>query len=168
MSISLMPIQPELRDKILRFMQIKGARITSQRISIIEAAFNTEEHYTAEELLDMVKKIDRSVSRATVYRTLPLLVEGGYLHELDLGRGQTYYDPNYIKHPNHNHLICVDCDKIIEFEDENLEKRENAIMKRLGFTPNAKQLHIKASCEKMREKGSCVNAKNKGVKKSGT
>ncbi len=163
-----MPIPIELRDKILRFMESKGFRITSQRMAIIEAAFNTEEHYTAEELLEMVKKIDHTVSRATVYRTLPLLVEGGYLHELDLGRGQTYYDPNYIKHPKHNHLICIDCDKIIEFEDEGLERREEAISRRLGFKPTDKQLRIKASCEKMRQKGSCANAKIKGEKKSCT
>jgi Fur family ferric uptake transcriptional regulator len=150
-----MPIHSELRNKIIRFLENKGSRITSQRIAVIEAAFDTEDHYTAEQLLERVKKIDCSVSRATVYRTLPLLVEGGYLHALDLGRGQTYYDPNYIKHPKHNHLICIDCDKIIEFEDKNLEKCEDTITKRLGFT-----------CQKMRVKGTCENAKAKELKKS--
>lgn len=140
-------------------MESKGARITSQRIAIIEAAFSTDEHYTAEKLHEMVKKIDRSVSRATVYRTLPLLVESGHLHELDLGRGQTYYDPNYIKHPKHNHLICMDCDKIFEFEDEGLERREDAITRKLGFTPTDKQLRIRASCETLRKKGTCSRAK---------
>ena len=63
----------------------KGLRKTSQRDAIIEAAFGTNEHYTAEELLVMARGIDRSVSRATVYRTLPILVESGLLRELDLG-----------------------------------------------------------------------------------
>jgi len=62
------------------------------------------DHYTAEELLLMARKVDRSVSRATVYRTLPLLVECGVLKEMDFGKDYKFYDPNYIEHPHHNHL----------------------------------------------------------------
>ena len=103
----------------------KGLRKTSQRDAIIEAAFGTNEHYTAEELLVMARGIDRSVSRATVYRTLPILVESGLLRELDLGGDTKIYDPNFLEHPTHNHLVCVDCKKIIEFEDPNMELLEN-------------------------------------------
>ena len=69
----------------------------------------------------MARRIEKSVSRATVYRTLPLLVKSGLLHELDLGSDTKIYDPNFVEHPTHNHLICVDCDRIIEFEDTNME-----------------------------------------------
>jgi hypothetical protein len=77
----------------------KGCGRTIQRDAIIRAAFNTTEHYTAEDLLIMARKIERSVSRATVYRTLPLLVECGVLKELDFGKDYKFYDPNYIDHP---------------------------------------------------------------------
>ena len=96
---------PEIKEKILSFMESNGMRITSQRKSIIDAAFSTTDHYTAEELLDRARAMDSSVSRATIYRTLPVLVETGLLRELDLGKDQMYYDPNYATHPNHNHLI---------------------------------------------------------------
>src|SRR5438874_13731156 len=96
-----------LRRKIYDFIEAKGLRKTSQRDAIIEAAFSTTEHYTADDLLVMAKKVDASVSRATVYRTLPLLVESGMLREMDVGRDHKFYDPNYVDHPNHNHLICL-------------------------------------------------------------
>jgi hypothetical protein len=81
----------------------------------------------------MARKIDRSVSRATVYRTLPLLVECGVLKEMDFGKDYKFYDPNYAEHPHHNHIICQDCEKIVEFESEKLEKLESEISEKLGF-----------------------------------
>jgi len=79
-------MDPSIRQKIYEFLQNKGLRKTSQRDAIIDAAFTTKEHYTAEDLLAMARKLDRSVSRATVYRTLPLLVESGMLKEMDFGK----------------------------------------------------------------------------------
>ena len=101
-----------IKKRAYAFLAKKGLRKTTQRDAILHAAFSTTEHYTADDLLVMAKKIEPSVSRATVYRTLPLLVECGLLKEMDFGKDYKFYDPNYIEHPHHNHLICVDCDKI--------------------------------------------------------
>ncbi|MGF1678373.1 MAG: Fur family transcriptional regulator [Candidatus Methylacidiphilales bacterium] len=145
----------EIREKILAYMESNGMRITSQRKSIIEAAFSTTEHYTAEELLERARKVDPSVSRATIYRTLPVLVQTGLLRELHLGKDQVVYDPNYATHPNHNHLICTDCDKIIEFEDHCLDVRESILVKNMGFRPGNVQLRIEGSCEELKLTGIC-------------
>jgi Fur family ferric uptake transcriptional regulator len=150
-------MDPSIRQKIYEFLQNKGLRKTSQRDAIIDAAFSTKEHYTAEDLLAMARNLDRSVSRATVYRTLPLLVESGMLKEMDFGKEFKFYDPNYIDHPHHNHLICVDCDKIVEFEDRNMETLEECISKRLGFSPARKTVHIEAKCDKLKASGTCQN-----------
>ena len=125
-----------VREILHEFLAGKGLRKTAQREAIIEAAFGTNKHYTAEELLEMSRSIDRSVSRATVYRTLPLLVASGLLRELDLGGDTKIYDPNFLEHPTHNHLVCVDCKKIIEFEDPNMELLENCIKDFLVGTKN--------------------------------
>ena len=114
-----------VRNQIREFLTSKGLRKTTQRDAIIEAAFSTDKHYTADELLDMARGIEATVSRATVYRTLPILVESGLLRELDLGQGRKVYDPNFVDHPHHNHLICIDCQTILEFEDLNMELLEN-------------------------------------------
>jgi Fur family transcriptional regulator, ferric uptake regulator len=148
-----------IRQRIYDFIEEKGLRKTTQRDAIIEAAFSTTDHYTAEELLTMSRKIEPSVSRATVYRTLPLLVACGVLKEMDFGKEFKYYDPNYNDHPHHNHLICVDCDKIVEFEDVNIDTLENCISKRLGFSPAKKIVRIEAKCDQLKSSGIC---KNKG------
>jgi Fur family ferric uptake transcriptional regulator len=152
---------PGIRERIYAYISDKGLRKTTQRDAIIEAAFSTTEHYTAEELLLMARKVDKSVSRATVYRTLPLLVECGVLKEMDFGKDYKFYDPNYIEHPHHNHLICVDCNKIVEFEDQHIELLEDCISKRLGFSPASKSLRIEANCDELRKHGSCSSRKVK-------
>jgi len=146
-----------IRKRVYEFIEQKGLRKTTQRDAIIEAAFSTTEHYTAEELLVMAKKVEPSVSRATVYRTLPLLVECGVLKEMDFGKEFKYYDPNYNDHPFHNHLICVDCDKIVEFDDINIDTLENCISKRLGFSPAKKIVRIEARCDQLKASGACKN-----------
>lgn len=148
-------MDPGVRKRIYAFLELKGLRKTTQRDAIIEAAFSTKEHYTADDLLVMAKKVDGSVSRATVYRTLPLLVESGLLHEMDFGRDQKFYDPNYVDHPNHNHLICMDCGDIVEFEDVHIDTLEDCISRRLGFTPTGKVVQIKAQCDRFQATGKC-------------
>ncbi|QQY08620.1 MAG: transcriptional repressor [Candidatus Xiphinematobacter sp.] len=138
-----------------KFLESKGLRQTSQRNAIIRAAFSTSDHFSAEGLLRMAKEIDFSVSRATVYRTLPLLTESGLLRGLDLGNGVQYYDPNFIERPIHNHLICVDCNKITEFEDINTELLKNRISRRLGFFLESKVLRIEGHCKELRLRGNC-------------
>jgi Fur family ferric uptake transcriptional regulator len=148
-----------VRQRIHDYLLHKGLRKTAPREAIIEAAFGTTEHYTAEELLTMARQIEPSVSRATVYRTLPLLVECGVLKELDFGKDYKFYDPNYIDHPGHNHLICLDCSKVVEFEDRNIDTIEDCITKRLGFTPAMKVLRIEANCDELKRHGVCAHRK---------
>ena len=133
-------MDPALRQRIYHFIESKNLRKTTQRDAIIEAAFSTKEHYTAEELLLMARRLDPAVSRATVYRTLPLLVESGALKEMDFGKDYKFYDPNYVDHPNHNHLICTDCSKIVEFD----------------FTPEKKTVRIEAKCDLLAREGICL------------
>src|SRR3989454_5147522 len=97
---------PAAKQKFMEFLDRKTLRLTSQRQAIIDSVFSTEEHFTAEQLLEWSRRRDRSVSRATVYRTLPLLTESGLVREMDFGKDHKFYDPNYADHPNHSHIIC--------------------------------------------------------------
>lgn len=138
--------------------------MTRPREVVIDAIFDSEEHFTAEELQERVRQVDASASRATVYRTLALLLESGLLREVDLGRDMTYYDPNFIEHPNHNHLICIDCDKVVEFEDAHIEVLEDCISKRLGFSPASKSIRIEANCDELRKTGTCKSKQQAGAR----
>ena len=121
------------------------------------AAFAKDEHFTADELYERVRKTDASTSRATVYRTLGLLVEAELLREIDLGDNQTTYDPNFLNKPAHNHLVCIDCGRVVEFEDAEVVALNEALTQRLGFRPVRQSLKIEATCEQLRVNGRCPN-----------
>ena len=126
-------------------------------MAIIETALNTDEHFTAEQLLEWSRARDKSVSRATVYRTLPLLTESGLVREMDFGEDRKFYDPNYADHPNHNHIICEDGEKIVEFESEKIAKIEDEISQELGFSIRTQRLQISGTCVALTRLGACKN-----------
>ncbi|HUF63726.1 MAG TPA: transcriptional repressor [Verrucomicrobiales bacterium] len=150
----------EVQRRFEAFIAAKGLRRTPQRDAIVRAAFEATDHFTAEDLWERTRRIDGNASRATVYRTLALLVESGLLREIDLGRDNRHYDPNFLEHPDHNHLICVDCDRVVEFEDDHITLLEDCISKRLGFTPSRKSIRIEANCEEFQRLGACSRARN--------
>jgi Fur family transcriptional regulator, ferric uptake regulator len=148
-----------IRSTLETFLAKQGLRRTKQRDVVVETVFASDDHFTAEELIEKVRLLDASASRATVYRTLTLLIECGLLREIDLGREQKFYDPNFLEKPQHNHLICVDCDKVVEFEDEHIALMEDCITRRLGFKPTNKSMRIEATCEELARNGSCSRRK---------
>lgn len=143
------------KQKFMEFLSRKNLRITSQRQAIVDTVFGTDKHFTAEQLLEWSRERDKSVSRATVYRTLPLLTESGLVREMDFGKAYKFYDPNYAEHPNHNHIICQDCDKIVEFESDKIAKLEDEITHQLGFSIKTQRLQITGTCEELKRLGAC-------------
>src|SRR5438045_3644691 len=138
------------KQRFMDFLGEKNLRVTAQRQAIIETAFSTRQHFTAEQLLAWSRRKDKSVSRATVYRTLPLLTESGLVREMDFGKDFKFYDPNYAEHPHHNHIICQDCDRIVEFDSVRIARLENQISRRLGFSVKSHRLQITAACEEFK------------------
>ncbi len=150
------PTIPELvQTRLQSHYERLGMRRTVQRETIIAAAFASDEHFTADELWDRALAKDPRTSRATVYRTIALLVEAGLLREIELGGDQAHYDPNFLARPNHNHLVCVDCGRVIEFEDSHLDVLNECLTRRLGFRPTRHSLHIEACCDELRKSGRC-------------
>jgi Fur family ferric uptake transcriptional regulator len=150
-------VDGSIQERLDEFIRRKGLRRTGQRETIVKAAFSKDEHFTADELFDRARKLDSETSRATVYRTLSLLVEADLLREIDLGDNQTTYDPNFLEKPAHNHLVCIDCGRVVEFEDRHLELLNDCIARRLGFKPVRQTIKIEANCEQLRLKGRCAN-----------
>ncbi len=146
------------KRRFLDFLNRKSLRVTAQRRAIIDTVFNTRQHFTADELLSWSRQRDKSVSRATVYRTLPLLTESGLVREMDFGKDYKYYDPNYAEHPSHNHIICQDCQKIIEFDSEQVEHLAAEISRRLGFSAVGHRFEITAHCLELKKHGTCKRA----------
>lgn len=145
----------DAKQQFREFLVRKRLRLTAQRRAITETTFDTQQHFTAEQLLKWSRQRDKSVSRATVYRTLPLLTESGLVREMDFGGDHKFYDPNYAERPHHNHIICQECGKIFEFESTEIERLGKSISKRLGFTVQAHRLQITATCDEFRKLGKC-------------
>ena len=143
------------KQRFLEFLGRKNLRVTAQRKVIIDTAFSTDQHFTADQLLAWSRQRDKSVSRATVYRTLPLLTESGLVREMDFGKDHKFYDPNYADHPNHSHIICQDCERIVEFDSEKIERLESEISHKLGFELKTQRLQISARCEELKKLGAC-------------
>ena len=146
-----------IEERLNDFIRRKGLRRTGQRDTIVKAAFSKDEHFTADELVDRARKLDSETSRAPVYRTLSLMVEADLLREIDLGDNQTTYDPNFLDKPSHNHLVCIDCGRVVEFEDSHLDLLNDCVTRRLGFKPVRQSIKIEANCEQLRLNGRCPN-----------
>lgn len=146
-----------IQEKLDNYIKGKGLRKTSQRDALVDIIFSNDEHFTADELYERVKKNNSNASRATVYRTIALLVDAKLLYEIDLGEDVKTYDPNFHDRPSHNHMICVDCGKVIEFEDDNIDILNDCLTRRMGFRPVSQSIRIEAACETLRSKGVCQN-----------
>lgn len=150
-------MESAIKERLDAFIARKGLRRTGQRDIIVQSVFSRDEHFTAEELYDRVRRTTNGISRATVYRTLALLVEANLLREIDLGENQKTYDPNFLEKPSHNHLVCIDCGRVVEFEDAHVEVLNDCVTRRLGFRPVRQTIKIEASCESLRTQGRCPN-----------
>jgi len=146
-----------IREKLEEFIRRKGLRRTGQRDRIVAEVFSKDEHFSADELFERVRRADKNASRATVYRTLALLVEADLLRMIDLGDDHATYDPNFHDKPAHNHLVCIDCGKVVEFEDPGIEVMSDCVTRRLGFQAVRQSLKIEATCEQLRKNGRCPN-----------
>lgn len=119
----------ELRERWKAYIQDKRLNTTSQRDAIVELFLRTKEHISIDELLAKVRKRHPKVGYATVYRTLKLLVDSGLAVERQFGDGQARYE---IVGDHHDHLICLKCGLILEFEDDEIERLQERIAARLG------------------------------------
>ena len=128
-------------------LQEEGLKSTKQRDVIVERFFWLDKHITADELLEDVREHQPRIGYATVYRTLKLLVELGFALPKDFGDGQTRYDPIHNQDPQHDHLICIDCRKILEFNDQELDDRIQAIVADMNYTVRRKKIELYAECD---------------------
>jgi len=129
--------------------------VTGQRLAIFEAAMARTEHFTAEDLLDFAREIDDTVSRATVYRTLPIMIKCALVRQVDIGKDLKFYLPNTGNNTQVAQVICLDCDRIFEVNAPFLEWYGNSIASKLGLTPVSQRLQVSARCEALRKSGAC-------------
>src|SRR6266550_8907374 len=139
----------EEQEVFLQHIQRKGLKRTAQRDLILETFLNTEAHLSSEDLYRLVQKQDPTIGQTTVYRTLKLLAEAGLAREVRFGDGVTHYEHNY-KHQHHDHMICSECGRIIEFFSAELEAIQDAMAAKHRFQVNEHLLRIIGVCAECR------------------
>ncbi|HEX9744818.1 MAG TPA: transcriptional repressor [bacterium] len=142
----------EERRAFEAFLRTRGLRLTRQREIIFDELYRLDDHVDTERLVALLKKKNREVSRATVYRTLDLLAEAGMARKVQIDANNIVYEAVYAG-DNHDHMICTICGKIIEFYSEKIDRSQNRICKQYEFEPLRSSLIIMGTCSDCRRDG---------------
>jgi Fur family ferric uptake transcriptional regulator len=140
-----------LRARLQAYMAKKGLRSTAQRRLIVDTFFSGAPHMTIEELLTEVRARDRGIGYATVYRTLKLLAECGVASERRFGDGLSRYELADDASAHHDHLICLTCGKIVEFEEPRIEALQEEIAEKYGFDVTSHKHEMYGTCVDCRD-----------------
>ncbi len=146
------------KETFKEFLNSKGLRVTTQRLAIFDAAYGYNDHFTAEDLLESARQIDDSVSRATVYRALPILTQSSLIREVDVGRDYKFYTANKNATTFQAQVICVDCDKIFEIDAPFMEWYGKTVADKLGLEVVTQRLQVTARCQSESKSIACRNA----------
>lgn len=144
-----------------QFLKKKDLKLTAQRNVIFQRILREDKHFSAEELFDALKREKRAISKATVYRTLQLLVEARLLDQVDFDRGFKLYERT-LGHKHHDHLICVECSRVVEFHDEELEELQGTVVNRYEFEMISHVHKIYGICAECKSRGASLPAHLKG------
>ena len=132
-------------DRFERFLHRKDLRLTEARAAIVEAALARTGHYPIEDLIADLKQRGIRGSKATVYRTLPLLAEAGILQPAIIAGDQKSYETTFGR-GHHDHLLCTGCGQIVEFEFEAFEILQRDVAAKHGFRLSAHYHELVGTC----------------------
>ncbi|MBL92805.1 MAG: transcriptional repressor [Myxococcales bacterium] len=129
------------------YVSANQMKSTRQREKIAEIFFGSSDHLSAEDLLLLVRQSDASISLATVYRTLKLLVDSNLAESRNFGGdGQTRFEVVDDQEDHHDHLICLSCGKIVEFVNEEIEQLQDKVAASFGFTVTRHKMELYGYC----------------------
>jgi Fur family ferric uptake transcriptional regulator len=142
------PLTPS--ERFEQYLRSRGKRITQPRRILVQQVFSRHEHFDADDLMDDLARRggprSERPSRPTVYRTLAELVEAGMLRKMII-RGRTVYEHDY-GYPQHDHLHCNRCNKLIEFRSDELTRIRDSVARNHGFSVTSHRLIINGLCER--------------------
>jgi Fur family ferric uptake transcriptional regulator len=130
--------------------QMQGHFLTTQRRLLLELIRDAEGHLDAKELYQRARAMDESIGPATVYRSLNLFKQLGLVDERKLGKLRCYYEIK--RSPEHQHLLCQGCGKVIEFQNPHFEKLIKAVQREHGFKITKAELYLEGYCPNCEEK----------------
>jgi Fur family ferric uptake transcriptional regulator len=135
------------RELFHGFLKAGDYRITPERFQVLDAVLSSKGHFDADQLCLKMKSAGQKVSRATVYNTLDLLLESGFISKYRFGENHSRYEKVFGR-PHHDHLICLECGEIIEFVSEKVAVVQSEICSEKKFKPQSATFQIFGICSK--------------------
>lgn len=136
-----------MKERWTAHLKEAGLKSTRQRRALFDCFVEVDGHVSLDEMLARVHSVVPGVGYATVYRTMKLFVKAGIAEERQFGDGQARYEPVAHEHDHHDHIICRTCGHIFEFEDEEIERRQAAVVEAHGLRIVEHRLDIWADCQ---------------------
>jgi Fur family transcriptional regulator, ferric uptake regulator len=157
-----------VRQRVLRegevlesYLRGQGQKMTLPRLTVLKAFLGVESHVTAEELLAVSRRLNPRIGQATVFRTVKLLADAGIARETGTAGGGKSYEHAF-GHAHHDHLVCIRCGKVVEFQDDGLERIQERVYRRHGYEPIGHRLELQGLCPSCDRPGTAVKAVRPG------
>jgi Fur family ferric uptake transcriptional regulator len=132
-------------ERFTSYLKGRGLKLTQERLAVLQGVAASDGHFDADELALVVKGINAKVSRATVYRVIPLLVDAGFITKTIRTKGRVSYERLVGTKP-HDHMICRACGVVIEFHESRLERYIRSTCADHDFVPEEHTLSIRGYC----------------------
>ena len=137
----------QLLNQFRDILRQKGLKFTPQRVAVLEEIIHSHDHRECEDIYLALKRNGKHISRATVYRTMDILIDNDFARKMELGDGRARYESK-VDSPHHDHLICTSCGKIVEFVDQDIEDLQDNIAKRNNFILSRHTHQLFGLCKK--------------------
>lgn len=129
-----------------RYLRQQGLPVTQQREVVADVVFDSSDHLSVEEIEAALRAKGERIGKATIYRTMEILVRSGLVEEHDFGEGFKRYEHLFGQQPVHEHLICTHCGKVTEFLSPEVQQVQADVARLHGFLPNRHRLEIYGLC----------------------
>ena len=136
-----------------RYLRQQGLPVTQQREVVADVVFESAEHLSVEEIETALKARGERIGKATIYRTMEILVRSGLVEEHDFGEGFRRYEHLFGQQPVHEHLICTHCGKVTEFLSPEVERVQEEVSRQHGFVASRHRLEIYGLCGRCQAEG---------------
>lgn len=146
------PPQPFIR-LFGRYLRDQGMPVTQQREAVAEIVFTSRGHLSVDDIEQHLRESGERIGKATIYRTLDLLVKSKLVDEHDFGEGFKRYEHRLSREPIHEHLICLECGTVIEFRSDEVGIVEERVRQEYDFSPARHRLEIYGLCGECRDAG---------------
>jgi Fur family transcriptional regulator, ferric uptake regulator len=129
-----------------RYLREQGLPVTPQREAVADVVFTTDEHLSVDDIERNLRSSGDRIGKATIYRTLDLLVRSTLVAEHDFGEGFKRYEHRLSRQPDHDHLICLECGGVTEFNSPELRRLQDEVARSRGFQVSRHKLEIYGLC----------------------